>query len=230
MFKVLVVEDHEKIGELIHKNLTINQFRVFLATDLIQAKKIFFDNDLDIIVCDILLPDGNGIEFCKFVKYAKPEIPVILLTALGELENKLDGFSAGADDYMVKPFEIKELIVRMNVLLNRYNRLKQNFNQTIRYHDLELNPKNKEVYFNGRPILLTPKEFHLLNYFMMNPERVISKKEIAENVWNIHFDTGTNIVDVYINYLRKKIHTDSRKYIHTRPGLGYILKIDENEG
>jgi DNA-binding response OmpR family regulator len=159
----------------------------------------------------------------------KPDLPVILLTALGTTDDKVEGFDAGADDYLVKPFDFRELMVRIRAVMNRKigNPVLQP--GILKYADLELNNQTKTVSRSGRDISLTPKELKLLQYMMQNSERVLSRTEIAEKVWDTHFDTGTNFIDVYINYLRKKIDKDfDSKLIHTKQGLGFIFKAEND--
>jgi DNA-binding response OmpR family regulator len=150
-----------------------------------------------------------------------------MLTALGTTDDKVEGFDAGADDYIVKPFEMRELLVRIRALVKRNNKTVSNSGNILKYADLEMNLHTKIVKRNGKEINLTPKEFNLLAYMLQNPERILSRVEIAEKVWNTHFDTGTNFIDVYINYLRKKIDKGfEKKLIHTKSGMGFILKAD----
>ncbi|WP_448634035.1 response regulator transcription factor [Pedobacter panaciterrae] len=176
---------------------------------------------------DIILPKINGLDLCKEIRAAHPHLPIIMLTALGTTDDKVDGFDAGADDYLVKPFELRELHVRIRALLKRNNNSLVKQSTLLKYADLELNNQTMTVTRSGTEIALTPKELKLLEYMMQNAERVLSRAEIADKVWNTHFDTGTNFIDVYINYLRKKIDRDyPNKLIHTKPGLGFIFKSE----
>ena len=169
----------------------------------------------------------DGIDVCRQIRETKPDIPIIMLTALGTTDDKVEGFDAGADDYLVKPFEMRELLVRVRALLKRNTKTANSVGFIIRFADLEMNLHTKIVKRDGQEISLTPKEFKLLEYLMHNPERVLSRIEIAEKVWDTHFDTGTNFIDVYINYLRKKIDRDfEKKLIHTKSGMGFILKAE----
>jgi DNA-binding response OmpR family regulator len=168
----------------------------------------------------------DGLDLCKKIRQCKPDTPIIMLTALGTTNDKVEGFDAGADDYLVKPFEMRELMVRIRALLKRQNKA-SNVGTLLRYADLEMNLHTKVVKRSGVEINLTPKEFNLLAYMLQNPERVLSRVEIAEKVWDTHFDTGTNFIDVYINYLRKKIEKDfHQKIIHTKSGMGFVLKVE----
>ncbi len=224
--KVLIIEDDLRVAELIQRGLEEQGFETTLAYDGLSGKKLALQNDFDLIITDFILPKINGIDLCKELKQSKPDTPIIMLTALGTTDDKVEGFDAGADDYLVKPFEMRELLVRIRALLNRYNRT-TNSGNLVKYADLEMNLHTKIVKRGEREINLTPKEFNFLKYMLQNPERVLSRVEIAEKVWDTHFDTGTNFIDVYINYLRKKIEKDfDTKLIHTKSGMGFILKSE----
>jgi DNA-binding response OmpR family regulator len=225
MSKVLLIEDEQRIAELIKRGLEEQGFAVTVAFDGMTGKKLATTNQYDIIITDIIMPKINGIDLCREIRLSLPDIPIIMLTALGTTDDKVEGFDAGADDYLVKPFNARELYVRVRALLKRnHNKaIPQGF--ILRYADLELNLHTKMVKRSDKEINLTPKELKLLDYMMQNPERVLSRTEIAEKVWETTFDTGTNFIDVYINYLRKKIDKDFPvKLIHTKPGLGFIFK------
>lgn len=225
--KILIVEDDLRIASLIKRALEEEGFVTESAHDGLQGKKLASSTECDLIITDIILPDFTGIELCREIKRIKPDIPIIMLTALGTTDDKVEGFDAGADDYLVKPFEMRELLARIRALLKRNNKMQSIASSIIRYDDLEMNLLTKTVKRNGKEITLTPKEFSLLQYFLENPERVLSRTEIAEKVWDTHFDRGTNFIDVYINYLRKKVDKNfEKKLIHTRPGMGFILKAE----
>jgi len=225
MEKILLIEDDQRLSNLLANGLESAGFEVNLANNGELGLEKALQMDLDLVVTDILMPIRNGLSFCKEIKKQKPNLPVIMLTALGTTNEKLDGFDAGADDYMTKPFEILELIARIKVLLKRSPK-KQNVS-ILKYYDVEINLEKKSVTRNGIHIKLTPKEFNLLIFMMENPEKVLSRNEISEKVWGIDFDTGTNFIDVYINYLRKKIDKDfDTKLIHTKSGMGFILQKD----
>ncbi|HXJ98017.1 MAG TPA: response regulator transcription factor [Gelidibacter sp.] len=226
---LLIIEDDLRVAELLQRGLAENGFTTTLAYDGISGKKLALQNDYDLIITDIILPKMDGIDLCKQIRQAKPNMPIIMLTALGTTDDKVEGFDAGADDYLVKPFEMRELIVRIRALLNRRDTNSNASGFILNYADLEMNLHSKMVKRNGQDINLTPKEFKLLEYMLQNPERVLSRTEIAEKVWDTHFDTGTNFIDVYINYLRKKIDRQfDRKLIHTKPGMGFVLKQDDH--
>ena len=227
MLQVLLVEDEQRIAELIKRGLQEQGFNVMVAYDGETGKKLAISNHYDIIITDIVLPVISGIDLCKEVRLQKPNIPIIMLTALGTTNDKVEGFDAGADDYLVKPFDLRELHVRIRALLKRSNSNVNAKGFILKYADLELNLHTKIVKRHNTEISLTPKELKLLEYMLQNTERVLSRTEIAENVWETTFDTGTNFIDVYINYLRKKIDRDFNvKLIHTKPGLGFIFKKD----
>jgi DNA-binding response OmpR family regulator len=228
--KVLIVEDDIRIAELIQRGLQEQGFVPTIAYDGLSGKKLVLQNDYDLIITDIILPKMDGLDLCKEIRKSKPDIPIIMLTALGTTDDKVEGFDAGADDYLVKPFEMRELFVRVRSLIKRYANNTSNLRVTVlKYADMEINTSTKTVIRGGREIDLTPKEFKLLEFMMNNPERVLPRTEIAEKVWDTHFDTGTNFIDVYINYLRKKIDKEfDNKLIHTKSGMGFILKKNDD--
>ncbi|MGO3181193.1 MAG: response regulator transcription factor [Aequorivita sp.] len=225
--KILIIEDDSRVAELIQRGLEEQGFETTLAYDGLSGKKLAGQNDYDLIITDIILPKMDGIDLCKEIKQSKPNLPIIMLTALGTTDDKVEGFDAGADDYLVKPFEMRELLARIRALLKRSNN-SANTGNLLTYADIEMNLNTKIVKRSGKEIHLTPKEFNFLKYMLQNPERVLSRVEIAEKVWDTHFDTGTNFIDVYVNYLRKKIEKDfDQKLIHTKSGMGFILKAEK---
>jgi two-component system, OmpR family, copper resistance phosphate regulon response regulator CusR len=222
--KILVVEDEPKVASFIKIGLEENGFLCEIAFDGLMGKRMFCISNYDLIILDINIPYKNGIELCKEIRTINQNIPVLMLTALGTTEDKLSGFDSGADDYLVKPFEFRELLARIRSLLKRIS-IAESEGNVLAFLDLEVNLNTYEVTRDGGKIDLTPKEFALLVYLLRNNGKVVSRMEIAENVWEINFDTGTNIIDVYVNFLRKKIDKDfSQKLIHTQTGVGYILK------
>lgn len=227
MGNILIIEDDERISALVKRGLEENGHTVVAASDGAEGWEMARRHDVDLIIMDIILPHINGIDLCKEIKRIQPETPVILLTALGTTDHKVEGFDAGADDYLVKPFDFRELHVRIRALLKRKPPLAENGDVLLRFADIEMNLYTKIVRRNRVEISLTPKEFKLLEYMLRNANRVLSRTEIAEKVWESHFDTGTNFIDVYINYLRKKVDKGfSTKLIHTKPGMGFILKAE----
>ena len=224
MIKILVIEDEKRVADLLKIGLEENGYQVLAAYDGEMGWRLFQSNDFQLIISDIILPKLNGFELCQKIRKADEEIPILMLTALGTADDKLEGFDVGADDYMVKPFDFRELLARVRVLLKRRAVAKVDVVKEISYADLYINLERQEVTRNGEPIKLSPKEYNLLVYLVENAERVVSRVEIAEKVWNTHFDTGTNFIDVYINYLRKKMDKNFEvKLIHTKPGVGFIL-------
>ena len=224
MIKILVIEDEKRVADLLKIGLEENGYQVLAAYDGEMGWRLFQSNDFQLIISDIILPKLNGFELCQKIRKADEEIPILMLTALGTADDKLEGCDVGADDYMVKPFDFRELLARVRVLLKRRAVAKVDVVKEISYADLYINLERQEVTRNGEPIKLSPKEYNLLVYLVENAERVVSRVEIAEKVWNTHFDTGTNFIDVYINYLRKKMDKNFEvKLIHTKPGVGFIL-------
>ena len=222
--KILVIEDEQRVASLIKRGLEENQLFAEVAYDGAIGKKLAIQNDYDAVIMDIVLPQINGIELCKQIRKVKPQLPIIMLTALGATDDKVEGLDAGADDYLVKPFDFRELLARIRTVTKRRANPYTN-GYILRVADLELNLQTMMATRAGKEINLTPKEFKLLHYMMKNSGRVLPRSEIAEKVWDTTFDPGTNFIDVYINYLRKKIDRDySTKLIHTKPGIGFIFK------
>lgn len=225
--KILIVEDDERVAEILSRSLQEEGYQTCWASDASQSLKFLQAETIDLVITDIVMPGVNGLELTRRLRAERPHIPVLMLTALGTTDDKVEGFDAGADDYLVKPFELKELLARVKALLNRSVRMQQT-PDVLRCVDLELHRRSRLVFRNGKEIRLTPKEFALLQYLMENKGRVVSKSEIAERVWGIRFDTGTNFVDVYVAYLRKKIDKDfARPLLETRPGMGYRLNCSD---
>lgn len=223
--KILIIEDEKKIADTLAKGLTELDYHVETAYDGSVGLRLFDAGKFNLVILDINVPIINGYEMCRIIRSRNQDIPIIILTALNTTEDKIEGFDKGADDYLVKPFEFKELLARIRVLLKRT--MKQVFptGNILRIADLELDLESKEVMRGGTPIHLTAKEFQLLEYFMRNRNRVLSRADISERVWDLNFDTKTNVIDVYVNFLRKKIDKDFElKLIHTQVGMGYMMK------
>lgn len=220
--RILVVEDDKRMADLIRRELADNDYDVTPAYDGQEGLKLAQAGNFDLILTDVMLPKLSGLDLCKILKNEDESIPIIMLTALGTTDNKVGGFDAGADDYMVKPFELRELLARIRAQLKHSGLIKKS--EKLQIADLELNLLTKTAKRNNIEIKLSPREFNLLSYMMQHPDRVLSKQEISEKVWNTHFDTGTNFIDVYISYLRRKVDKNFElKLIHTRPGMGFIL-------
>lgn len=222
---VLLVEDEPKVASSIQQWLSEHEFLVDVAPDGAVGRHLALSKDYGIVLLDLNLPFVDGVEVCQAIRETKPDLPVIMVTALGSMDEKLNGFAAGADDYLVKPFDFRELLARMRVLLkHRSNFTNVVPSNTLQVANLELNLDTKNVYRAGELIPLTPKEFGLLEFLIKNEGRVVSKYDIMEQVWDLNFDSGTNVVEVYINFLRKKIDRQYEpKLIHTKPGMGYYL-------
>jgi len=221
--KILIVEDEPKVASFIKKGLEESNYEAEIAYDGFSGYKLALQYHYDLFILDVIIPGISGLDLCKKLKLQNPDIPILMLTALGTTDDKLIGFDAGADDYMIKPFEFRELLARVKVLLKTANKALDQSNKLI-YGDLELDLNRKTVKRGTAQMELTVKEFALIEFFMRNSGRVLSRNDIAEKVWNISFDSGTNVVDVYVNFLRKKIDKGfDKKLIHTKVGFGYIF-------
>lgn len=226
--RVLYIEDEPKVAAPVKKWLEENDFTVELASDGAVGQFLVENNTYDLVLLDLDLPFVNGYELCKGIRISQPNLPVIMATALGSVEQKLRGFELGADDYIVKPFDFRELLARMRALIKRnHQQPYTNNNHQLHLADLEIDFEEHRVRRNGQSIALTSKEFTLLEFLARKNGKVASRQEIIQHVWDIHFDTGTNVVEVYINFLRKKIDRNFEpKLIHTKPGMGYYLNIE----
>ena len=223
--KLLLVEDEQKIADTLKLGLTENGYQVDVAYDGGIGWKLFQQNTYNLVILDLNLPGINGYDLCKNIRARDGSVPIIMLTALNSLENKIEGYDAGADDYIIKPFAFKELLMKIRVLLKRTMNQYIPVGTLLKAADLEMNLDSKEVTRGGKTINLTAKEFQLLEYLLRNKNRVVSRADIAINVWDIDFDTNTNVIDVYINYLRNKVDKPfDHKLIQTQVGMGYILK------
>lgn len=222
--KILIVEDEPKVSSFIKKGLEEHSYSADQAFDGAIGKKMALSEHYDLILLDVNLPIINGFELCKQLRAEKVMCPIIMLTALGTTDDKILGFDSGVDDYLVKPFEFRELLARINAVHKRASNNISTPNK-LKVADLELDFDQKVAIRGGHKIDLTAKEFSLLEYFIRNKGKVVSRVDIAEKVWEINFDTGTNVIDVYVNFLRKKVDKDfPNKLIHTVVGMGYILK------
>jgi DNA-binding response OmpR family regulator len=222
--KILLVEDEPKTLQLIKEGLEQHQLEVDIAYDGLLGLTLAQRNYYDLIISDIILPELNGLQLCKKIREQNIATPILLLTAMSTPEDIVTGLDAGADDYLPKPFEFAVLMARVRALTRRSSNSASTAN-ILKMADLELNLDSKLVKRGGKEILLTAKEFNLLEYFLRNPGRVISKVELAEKIWDITFDTGTNVIEVFVNFLRKKIDKDfEKKLLHTQIGMGYVMK------
>jgi two-component system, OmpR family, copper resistance phosphate regulon response regulator CusR len=223
--KILLIEDEKKIADTLSRGLNELDYHVETAYDGKIGLRLFETGKFNLIITDINMPGINGYDLCKIIRDRNQHIPIIMLTALSTTDDKIEGFDAGADDYLVKPFEFKELLVRIRALLKRTMNQQLPTGNILKVANLELNVDSKEVTRDGRRINLTAKEFQLLEYFMRNRNRVVSRADIAERVWELDFDTKTNVIDVYVNFLRNKVDKGFEpKLIHTQVGMGYMLK------
>lgn len=223
--QILLIEDEKKIADTLSKGLSEMNYQVSTAYDGKIGLRMFESGEYNLVITDINLPGINGYDLCKTIRNSNQHLPIIMLTAFGSTEDKVEGFDAGADDYLVKPFEFRELLVRIKAVLKRTMNLQLPSGNTLTVANLQLNTDSKEAARDNKPIVLTAKEFQLLEYLMINRNRVVSRADIAERVWDLDFDTKTNVIDVYVSFLRNKIDKDFEpKLIHTVVGLGYMLK------
>ncbi len=222
--RILLIEDEVKTIRSLRQGLEEHQWSVDMAYDGDTGRRLALQNDYDVIVSDIIVPGVNGLELCRQLRRQGLKTPILLLSALGETDDKVSGLEAGADDYLTKPFEFREFMARVKALARRPAVVFQ-ADQVLRFSDLELDQYTRLVRRAGKTINLTPREFALLEFLMRHPGKVLSKVEISEKVWDVDFDTGTNVVEVYVNYLRNKVDKGfDKRLIHTLFGQGYILK------
>jgi heavy metal response regulator len=222
--RILVVEDEKKVASFIKKGLEEEGYAVDVANDGAEGLALALECVHNLIILDIRLPKMDGLQVLQALRQARVATPVLLLTVRATIEEKVLGLDAGADDYLTKPFAFQELVARVRALLRRRTEAEPT---VLQVGDLVLDPARRTVARGGAKIELTPREFTLLDYFMRNPGRVLTRTMIAERVWDYSFDTSTNVIDVYVNYLRKKIDTDREpKLLHTVRGVGYVLKVE----
>jgi len=224
--KILLIEDELNVSSFIKRGLEEQGNSVVQAFDGLAGLKMESQDSFDLIILDVVLPGMSGIEVCNVLKNQRNiDIPILMLTALGTTDDIVTGLDAGADDYLSKPFKFKELLARIKALTRRSQSQNNSTNDVLIIQDLRMDLPLKEVSRNGTEISLTVREFRLLEFLIRNKNRVVSRTEILENVWEVNFDLGTNVIDVYINYLRKKIeHGFDTKIIKTVIGMGYIIK------
>ncbi|WP_439882037.1 response regulator transcription factor [Pontibacter sp. MBLB2868] len=221
--KILLIEDEPKVAAFIKRGLEEQSYEVTQAYDGVFGVKMALQDEYDLIILDVILPNMNGFEVCREIRKHNSNVAILMLTALGNTDDKITGLDAGADDYLTKPFEFKELLARIRALKRRGS--ESSVGEVLQIADLELDVAKKTVTRGGRQINLTAREFTLLYYLLRNQGRVVSRVDITEQVWETSFDTGSNVIDVYINFLRKKIDKDQdNKLIHTLVGMGYVLK------
>lgn len=221
--RILVVEDQSKMSAFLKKGFSEVGYAVDIAESGVAAEAMVAESEYDLIVLDVMLPDQNGIDTARHIRRDGFEGPILMLTALSTTRDKVNGLDAGADDYLTKPYSFDELLARVRALLRRKS--SKGGNSVLRFSDLELDLIARKATRQGQDIHLTAKEFSLLEYLLRNPERPLGRVQIAEHVWDIHFDSESNVIDVYINLLRKKVDAPfGKKLIHTVVGVGYVLK------
>jgi len=222
---ILLVEDERRIADTLEFGLTENNYEVHTAYQPDTALDLFQVRPFDLVILDVNLPGMNGFELCRLIRVLNEQVPVLLLTAVTAIDHKVEGYEAGADDYLPKPFEFRELIMKIRVLLRRTTDRHFPTGNILRAADLSLNLETMQVYRNEKEISLTARELKLLEYLLRNKNRTVSRADIAINVWDADFETENNIIDVYINYIRNKVDKPFPvKLIHTQIGMGYILK------
>jgi two-component system, OmpR family, copper resistance phosphate regulon response regulator CusR len=221
--KILLIEDEPKVASFIKKGLEEQNYEVDQAYDGNLGIKLALQKEYDVIILDIILPNMNGLDVCREIRRHNSTVSILMLTALGTTDDKIVGLDAGADDYLTKPFEFKELLARIRAISRRSS--ENNGGEKLSIADLEMDVMRKTVTRSGKPINLTAREFALLHYLLRNKGRVVSRVDITEQVWETSFDTGSNVIDVYINFLRKKVDKGhASRLIHTLVGMGYVLK------
>ena len=224
---ILIIEDEQRLAEVLQKQFAESGFMADIAIDGYHGKKMAEEGNYDMVILDINLPLLNGYELCREIRKINGDIPVIMLTALGTPDNKLTGFEAGADDYVLKPFDFRELLARVKVFMKRSGSMETDYHK-LTIADLVLDLDTKTAMRAGNKIDLTSKEFSLMETLLKNKNKLLTREYIIEKVWNIDFETGTNIIDVYINYLRKKVDRGFEpKIIHTKFGFGFYCSEKE---
>lgn len=221
--RILVVEDQKKMSSFLKKGLAESGYAVDLAETGGAAEALVSENDYDLIVLDVMLPDQNGMDTARHIRRDGYKGPILMLSALGATKDKIHGLDSGADDYLTKPFSFEELLARVRALMRR--QAPGGVESVLRFADIEMNLVNRKVSRASQELSLSPKEFALLEYFLRHPNRLLSRAEISEHIWDVRFDHGSNVIDVYVNLLRKKVdHPFRTRLIHTAIGAGYMLK------
>lgn len=226
--KILIVEDEKKVAAFIRRGLVEQSYSVDTAHDGVEGERLARSNAYDAIVLDLMLPRKSGFALCRSIRSFDPRVPILILTALDSTEDKLQGLEAGADEYLPKPFEFRELLAHLRSLLRRRESLPSS--GLLKVADLQMDLVSRKVSRGGQNLALTAREFALLEYFLRNKGRVITRTEIAQKVWETSFDSESNVIDVYVSFLRKKLDKGfSEKLIHTLVGVGYVLRSGEQE-
>ena len=232
-YKILLIEDEANVADLIIQGLEEDGFKTSHALNYDQAIKELEDSKFDLVILDVLLPKMNGLEICKNLRsLGYTDLPILMVTALGSPENVVLGLDSGADDYLSKPFKLIELKARVRTLIRRKieitRQIEHNQKQLYSYKFIEIDEYKKIAYVNNNELNLTSTEYRLLLLFIKSPQKVFERSELLDKVWGINFDIGSNVVDVYVNYLRKKIEKVTPvKVLHTVIGMGYVLKIED---
>lgn len=222
--KILLVEDEVSLASFVRKGIESENYELAVAYDGLMGQRMFDQQPYDVVILDVNLPLLNGFELCRYIKQHSPRQAVLMLTALDGIQDKESGFGAGADDYLVKPFVFRELLLRIRALARRSSSYAGQ-HALLEVADLEMDVDARVVRRAGQRIELTTREYALLEFLMVNKGKTVSRVEIAEKVWDLHFDTNTNVIDVYINYLRKKIDKNfEQKLLHTVVGMGYLMQ------
>ncbi|PWJ57865.1 DNA-binding response OmpR family regulator [Dyadobacter jejuensis] len=229
--KILLVEDEPNVISVIQRSLSATGHEVTIAMDGKSGLQIALDHQFDLMILDLMLPVMNGMEVCRNIRQSLNKVPIIMLTALGTTENIVSGLDAGADDYLTKPFKLAELEARIRTLVRRNKESETKPSEdSWAIDDLVLYKSSKLVYRSGKAVELTATEFRLLEFLLQNQGRVLNRVEILEHVWDINFNLGTNVVDVYINYLRKKLDKNhGKRLIHTVFGMGYVMRLADED-
>ncbi|UII25540.1 response regulator transcription factor [Fulvivirga maritima] len=226
--KILLVEDDQKLGVSIQKGLIEEGFNTEWITDGVEARDRVFQEQWDMIILDVMLPGVNGIQLCEMIRFKKNKTPIIMLSALGETDDKITALDKGADDYIVKPFHFKELISRINALHRRFHQSHHEPNEILSCDNLQVDKSKNKIYRGNKLIQLSSKEYQLLCCLLEEKNKVVSRIRILESVWHTNQDTYTNIIDVYISYLRNKIDLpNEKKLIKTIKGRGYMITDSE---
>lgn len=220
MSKVLIIEDEKNIASFIKMELTYEGYEVDTSYDGKEGLTKALNEDYDLILLDLMIPSLNGLEVCRRIRKNK-DIPIIMLTARDSVMDKVSGFQMGADDYVIKPFAIEELLARIEALLRRYKSNEED-SKIIKFKDISINIESRSVDCNGEEVSLTTKEYELLLYLIKNKNKVLTREYLIEHIWGYDYDGENNIVDVYIRHLRAKLKKDD--YIHTVRGIGYVVK------
>ncbi len=223
--RILVVEDNLKMASVIRQSLTESAYAVDVANTGQDGEHMAATEPYDLVILDVMLPDQDGIQTCKNLRRRGIKSPVLMLTALSTTGDKVKGLDAGADDYLTKPFEVDELLARVRALLRRGEAQESS---RLKFADIEVDLITRTVTRAGQKITLTAKEFALLEYFMRNPNRVLTRTSIGEHVWDMNFDSDSNVIDVYVSMLRRKLDRGfDQRLIHTVIGTGYCLRLQE---